>query len=228
VQSQVATSEKGRAEAVEGRQAAQKDRDVVAQTVLERAVSFMHANVAEPLRDGLADDDAALRAAAQFAAEAVEDLEFFARQVADEPQVSNIVALAQHVAREFSADWDIPVRMSSPSGILRSQVAAESLKDSLYLLLSNAGHFGEGKSVDLVLETEGDVHRIFIRDQGEGFSQEALARGLDPFYSTRAGALGLGLSRAREVVTQSGGELWLRNGPEGGGEVEITFPVASR
>ena len=68
--------------------------------------------------------------------------------------------------------------------------------------------------------------RILIQDAGPGFSAEALSRAYDPFYSTSPDGLGLGLPHARELVERMGGEIHIRNGASGGGEVEVSVPLA--
>lgn len=52
-------------------------------------------------------------------------------------------------------------------------------------------------------------------DQGDGFGDEPLKRGLDPFYSGRSVGLGLGLTVAQRVAELHGGEIRLR-GERGG------------
>jgi signal transduction histidine kinase len=202
-----------------------RERDEIAAAVLRRAVSFMHASVAEPIRESLAQGGEALEGAAREAAEYVEDLEFFTEVVLHDPQPVNVTTIVADLAKEFTADWDLPVRISGPSQPLRARIAAESLKDALYLVLTNAGHFGEGGAVDVILESDGSHHRVLVRDQGAGFSPEALERAMDPFFSTRRGGLGLGLPHARKILEANRGEVRVRNRPEGGGEVEIVLPV---
>ena len=98
--------------------------------------------------------------------------------------------------------------------------------DALYLVLHNASRFGGGATVDLsVAELDGRAH-LTVRDRGEGFSEEAFARAFDPFYSTSDEGLGLGLPHVRKVIESMGGRIELRNVPDGGAEVEISFPVS--
>jgi signal transduction histidine kinase len=96
--------------------------------------------------------------------------------------------------------------------------------DALYLVLHNAGRFGQGGTVDLTVSRNGGRSKITVRDRGSGFSEEAFRRAFDPFYSTSEEGLGLGLPHARRVVESMGGTIELRNVPDGGAEVEISFP----
>ena len=97
--------------------------------------------------------------------------------------------------------------------------------DSLYLLLHNAARFGGEGTIDVALDTDGARSMIRIRDRGEGFSEEDFKRAFDPFYSTSDEGLGLGLPHARSLIESMGGEIELSNAPDGGAQVEVSFPA---
>lgn len=64
---------------------------------------------------------------------------------------------------------------------------------------------------------------VTFRDEGEGFSGDALARHGEMFFSTKEGGMGIGLTVAGEITRAHGGELRVRN--ENGAVVEISLPV---
>jgi two-component system, NtrC family, sensor histidine kinase HydH len=68
---------------------------------------------------------------------------------------------------------------------------------------------------------------ISVRDTGPGFTPEALANALTPFYTTRPGGTGLGLAITHRIIAQHGGTIRLANQPAGGGLVEIELPADS-
>jgi len=130
------------------------------------------------------------------------------------------------VSREFAADHEMGVRLMLSGSTVRAMVNRAAMMDALYLILHNAARFGGGATIDLSVENAGGKARIRIRDRGEGFTPEAFKRAFDPFYSTSEEGLGLGLPHARKVVEGMGGTIELRNVPDGGAEVEISFPSA--
>jgi signal transduction histidine kinase len=197
------------------------ERDHAADSALARVAAYLDANVAEPLDRALSGG--AVKPAARAALDAVEDLQFFIRELEVSPASSNLVEVVQDTAREFTQDWEMPVRIQAPAAPVRARVDPEALKDALFLLLANAGHFAEGGVEVDVDEVDGSA-RIFVRDRGPGFSPQALQQGMDPFFTTRPGGLGLGLPFARRIVRELQGEIALRNRSEGGAEVEIRFP----
>ncbi|MGI4730602.1 MAG: ATP-binding protein [Janthinobacterium lividum] len=70
-----------------------------------------------------------------------------------------------------------------------------------------------------------------VRDHGPGLVDEDIARAFDPFFrgeesrNRDTGGLGLGLASVRGVVHLHGGEVSLRNHPEGGLLARVELPV---
>jgi signal transduction histidine kinase len=61
---------------------------------------------------------------------------------------------------------------------------------------------------------------ITIIDPGPGMTEETLLRAFDPFYSTRPGAIGLGLTIGRSIVEAHGGTIAI-TAPQGRGETRV-------
>ncbi len=196
---------------------------------LGRVAEYLRHRVEAPLLEGLNGGGRALGEGADEALGAVEDLEFFLEDppTPQEPETRNLAEIAQEVTREFAGQSTVLVKVKAPQEPIRVRVEPEPLKDAVFLILHNAGEFGRGQPVQLTLGSEGRRAFLRIRDQGPGFSAEALLKAMDPFYSTAPGGLGLGLPHARRAVNSQGGEVFLRNGEGGGAEVEIQLPLAS-
>jgi signal transduction histidine kinase len=63
---------------------------------------------------------------------------------------------------------------------------------------------------------------IRVRDNGDGFTNEAMARMFERGYTTRGGKhQGLGLYIAKRMMHQIGGEIFVQNRKEGGVDVEL-------
>ena len=78
--------------------------------------------------------------------------------------------------------------------------------------------------------TPGDYVRLVVADQGEGMSEEILARATEPFFTTKGigKGTGLGLAMIHGLTAQSGGTLRLKSRVGVGTEVELWLPVAPR
>ena len=68
---------------------------------------------------------------------------------------------------------------------------------------------------------------VTFADTGEGISPEDAERALEPFFTTKAAGVGLGLPLCLKIIKAHGGELDLA-GREIGAEVKIALPAAGR
>jgi signal transduction histidine kinase len=194
---------------------------------ISRVGGFLRGAVREPLEGAGPNADAGeLRERIARALGGLEDLEFFLKEPGSEAEKHDLGSLAQQVTREFAADQRIGVRMRLAEQPVRVRVNGPAFMDALYLVLHNAGRFGGGGTVDVTIVEQDGRGALLVRDRGTGFSEEAFKRAFDPFYSTAPDGLGLGLSHARKVVEGMGGRIELSNPPDGGAEVEISFPLA--
>ncbi|WP_286710599.1 MULTISPECIES: PAS domain-containing sensor histidine kinase [unclassified Brevundimonas] len=67
---------------------------------------------------------------------------------------------------------------------------------------------------------------LSVRDSGPGFSDEARTRAVEPFFSTKPGAQGLGLAQAHAFARQVRGRMSIDRAPGGGAEVSLSLPEA--
>ena len=191
---------------------------------LGRIAAFLEESVQSPLRAARSGDEQLLREGVERALGGIRDLEFFLREPITPDESHNVVALTQQVTKEFIADWEVGVRLTAPQFPVRAHIHRDTFLDAFYLLLHNAGQFGQGETVEVRIDEAPENVVITIRDQGPGFSDEALERARDLFYTTKPFGLGLGIPFARKIIEGFGGNLEIRNHPEGGAEVKMTLP----
>lgn len=105
---------------------------------------------------------------------------------------------------------------------------AQALKRCLANLVENAVKYGGAAKVTAL--DDADRLEIRIRDEGPGIAAAELDRVFDPFYRVEAsrnretGGTGLGLTIARSIARGHGGDVVLRNHPDGGLEATLTLP----
>lgn len=104
-----------------------------------------------------------------------------------------------------------------------------ALKRCLTNLINNAVKYGQRAFVKI--EDDAEQLRITIADDGPGIPEAELERVFEPFYrlegsrSRDTGGVGLGLGIARNIARAHGGDVVLRNRPEGKGlEAVLTLP----
>jgi PAS domain S-box-containing protein len=88
---------------------------------------------------------------------------------------------------------------------------------------------GSAAPRELVVRTaagaDGSVE-LCVADRGEGIPPESLERIFEPFVTTKAHGLGLGLAVCRSIVQAHGGRLWATNNPERGATLHVQLPAA--
>ena len=97
----------------------------------------------------------------------------------------------------------------------------------LNLVINAAEACGESGSIAVqILVTPQQELQFRTRDDGPGFSDDALGNALKPFYSTKEDKVGrgLGLSSAFDFARSCGGSLRIRNHEDGGALVVMTIP----
>ena len=65
-------------------------------------------------------------------------------------------------------------------------------------------------------------------DHGVGLAPELLERVFEPFYSTKAHGLGMGLAICKSIITAHGGRIWAANNPDQGAAFHFTLKVAGK
>ena len=65
---------------------------------------------------------------------------------------------------------------------------------------------------------------VTVEDAGVGLGELQADRLFEPFYSTKPGGLGMGLSISRSIVESHGGRLWATANPEHGATFHLALP----
>jgi signal transduction histidine kinase len=89
------------------------------------------------------------------------------------------------------------------------------------------GDASEG-SRDLLISTAEDVSNgvlVAVRDSGPGLSPESLERLFDPFYTTKPGGMGMGLSICRSIIEAHGGRIWATANVPKGASFHFSLPA---
>ncbi|MFN3353036.1 MAG: PAS domain-containing protein, partial [Brevundimonas sp.] len=122
----------------------------------------------------------------------------------------------------------VDLLIETPSEPLMLRLDASGLEAALSALVRNAVEAGGEPPLSIAVRLAAGDHggTFSVRDSGPGMSSNVRERALEPFFTTRPGAAGLGLSEAYAFARQSGGTLTLDDAPGGGTEVRITLPAA--
>ncbi len=155
----------------------------------------------------------------------------FAREEAaqEKTRLVDVGALISTVCADL-ADTGFPIECAEP-GSFTLRCRPLGLKRAFRNILENAVAYGRRARV-FVEHKRGDV-AIMIDDDGPGIPVRDMERVFSPFVRLEnsrnmdTGGVGLGLAIARSIVRNHGGDIALRNRPEGGLRVTITLPGAA-
>ena len=106
-----------------------------------------------------------------------------------------------------------------------------ALRRCLTNLVDNAIRYGGRATIKV--EDAADRLTIRVLDDGPGIPEQELEQAFEPFFrgeasrSRETGGTGLGLGIARNIARAHGGDLVLRNRPEGGLEAILSLPRIS-
>ena len=100
----------------------------------------------------------------------------------------------------------------------------------LNLILNAIEAMGENEPRDLLIETrEKDGRNIIVSvsDSGPGLDPAIVDRIFEPFYSTKQGGIGIGLSICRSIIEAHEGKIWAGQNAGRGSMFQFTLPIAN-
>ena len=111
----------------------------------------------------------------------------------------------------------------------------EQLKQVLWNLFLNANEAmpsggllrinAEIPEREYLYDSDPEMVKISIKDDGAGFNEDILANIFIPFFTTKEGGSGLGLAIVKRIMEGLKGRVYGKNHSEGGAEVTILLPI---
>ncbi|MBL6752508.1 MAG: PAS domain S-box protein [Nevskia sp.] len=108
-------------------------------------------------------------------------------------------------------------------GVQIQQVLLNLIRNAIEAM----GEAASGDFVELKAAAREGWVEISVSDCGPGLNADAQARLFEPFFSTKAQGMGLGLSICKSIMAAHGGALEYRHNQRGGAEFLMRLPVAS-
>lgn len=122
-------------------------------------------------------------------------------------------ALAKNISINVDVNQDVTILADYNQ---MTQVLMNLLMNAIQVLPQG------GKVVVSIIESSHQIE-LSIADDGEGISTENESQIFEPFFTQRAGGVGLGLAVVRQIVQAHGGEIRYQSSPFGGAEFIITL-----
>lgn len=145
----------------------------------------------------------------------------------EQPTAFDLSELLQTILDDYR-DQNVLIDFNGPAHLVYDGRPL-SLKRVIVNLLENAVKYAERPHIALSRNTRSIC--IEICDEGPGIPEDALQRVFDPFLrletsrNRETGGVGLGLSAARAIVREQGGELTLSNRKGSGLVARVELPV---
>lgn len=118
---------------------------------------------------------------------------------------------------------DLPTVLADP--ILLEQVLINLVRNGMEAM-SEGPHHGKSLTVSL-LPAEGGGATIEVADQGAGIAADLQDKLFDPFTSTKAEGMGMGLNICRTIIELHRGRLMHRPNPTGGTIFSAVIPAST-
>lgn len=153
-----------------------------------------------------------------------------AGRVTIETEPANLVTLTNEVVDDLRPLSESPIEVRALGGYSPVDVDARRIRRIVSNLVGNAIEHGEGRPIEVTVDSNAGAISIGVRDWGVGLSNEHLAHVFDRFWRAdpsrkrTLGGTGLGLAIAREDAAVHGGllEAWSRLGE--GSHFRLTLP----
>jgi PAS domain S-box-containing protein len=156
---------------------------------------------------------------------AVRDYADISAIVPTEVPVTDIVEKAQENLKKETAllskqiDWRIqlePVELAADPDLLAEALAAV-LRNGLESIRHEPG------VIEISSGREGNATYIEVSDTGAGISEKDLPFVFDPFFSSKADGIGMGLPSAQRIMAEHGGEIRIDSTPGEGTKVRLSL-----
>ena len=146
---------------------------------------------------------------------------------------TNLVRLVEDAVESLAplaVEKETEVRVTAPGGYFEAEVDARRIRRILQNLLGNAIDHGEGRPIDVHVDSDANAVAIAVRDHGIGMSATDTERVFDRFWRAdpsrqrTTGGTGLGLAISQEDAAVHGGRLEVWSSPGEGSCFRLTLP----
>ena len=139
--------------------------------------------------------------------------------IEDALALSSVTLRKTGVAVEKCLNEDLPPCHADPQLIEQVVLnlitnAAEAMKD-----------MDDGKRIRISTSAQRETIIVSVEDSGPGIAPDRRHKIFDPFYSTKTGSTGIGLSLSHRIITDHGGSLDVTASPLGGAKFIICLPI---
>lgn len=158
----------------------------------------------------------------------VDEFLSLARPLSLKPDIVQVGKLLHEVARLVEADAErraVEIALAVPSDLPPARLDGDHMKQVLLnLVLNGLDAMPKGGTLRLSASTLKGGLILAVEDTGEGIPPDLLPRIFEPYVTTKAGGMGLGLAIARRIVEAHGGRVEVESQPGQGSRLRLVLP----
>jgi two-component system NtrC family sensor kinase len=161
----------------------------------------------------------------------VKDLLKFSRESLPEKEVIGLDAIIDEVVTFFHKQPDfssVVVRKNYDSQLPQILVDPNQIRQVFMNLVINAGHAmlkGGELEISTYRSADGKYVCAALKDNGDGISEENIARIFDPFFTTKPEGTGLGLAISYGIIENHAGKIEVRSWAGEGATFIVMLPA---
>ncbi|MDE0958092.1 MAG: ATP-binding protein [Planctomycetota bacterium] len=128
--------------------------------------------------------------------------------------------------KNFSSKLEVELKLEISPSLPQLDLDLRRLEQVVLVLLNNAVEASSpGDTVILRASTDQNEIHIEVRDEGSGMTEEIQSKLFTPYFTTKKGGLGLGLSLTQRIIHGHGGRIDVVSSPGQGTTMSIRIPL---
>ncbi len=146
--------------------------------------------------------------------------------------IGELIKESAYEYREIFENKNISCKIDIKDAVPEINIYREKIKKAFKSLLDNALKFtSQGGNVSLKAARKGDFVQVSVADSGIGISETLKKKVFEKFFQQQnprtrnTEGMGLGLTLARSIITEHGGEINIDSSPGVGAEVYFILPL---
>ncbi len=195
--------------------------------VIKTSVYYL-LSAGEPTAEKKAEHFSRIERQVELADGVISALANFARMSAPRPRPFSIGACLREVLIQSGLPGTVEVALAGLDSLPTVAADAEQIQIVFSNLFRNACEAMSGNGrLTITGSSAGPYVEIDVTDTGPGIPPDQIARVMEPFFTTKARGLGLGLAISRSIVAKNQGELRVTSEPGSGSSFLVRLPAAS-
>ena len=105
------------------------------------------------------------------------------------------------------------------------QVVVNLIRNAIDALSTNPAGAERKLAIETMISGSGDAVEFMIADTGPGIAPDIAPKLFEPFTTSKANGMGMGLSVCRRLLEAHGGSIWIEHPPNGGAVFRFNLPI---